>query len=367
MYGLAESPFWWNSAFAKIIILAGFEQSELDASVYFRLVNGELVGLILVFVDDVLFTGDEDVWTATVKTINLHVPMRDQGEPTKYLGMNIYRDASGIYITHEDYIKSMLQRFDFGNAFHATKIPMDPNKRLKKIDVNPALDVKLYQQMVGSLIHTSVYARPDVAYAVGEVSKHLTAHNEDHLAAVKKIFRYLKGTMQTGLFAREGGNFAMEVYTDSDWASDSDTRFSKTGMIITIDGMVVGYYSKDQKSVSLSSCEAELYALSQAVRLVIYLRNLFIELGLMKKDHCVTIKCDSISAIEIVKSEGSSVPAKHIDIRLKYIKQAIQQKKLEVVYVNTKENLADGFTKPLGLDLFSRLFSKLMFDAPPKK
>jgi len=367
MYGLSESPFWWNNEFSKIIILAGFDQSELDSSVFYKMENGELVGLIIVFVDDILFTGREDIWTAAMEVINKHVPMRDQGEPTKYLGMNIRRDSSGIYITHEDYIKSMLERFDFGAAFHSTKIPMDPNRRLKKVPVDVELDVKRYQQMVGSLIHTSVYARPDVAYAVGEVSKHLVAHGDEHVAAVKKIFRYLKGTVNRGLFAKEGGNFVMEVYTDSDWASDTDTRLSKTGMVVTIDGMVVGYYSKDQKSVSLSSCEAELYALSQAIRLVIYLRNLFIELGLMTKDHCVTIKCDSISAIEIVKSEGSFVPAKHIDIRLKYIKQAIKQRKIEVVYVNTTENLADGFTKPLGLELYSRLFAKLMVDAPPKK
>ena len=360
MYGMKEAPFLWNKAFSKIIIALGFIQSDIDPCVYYFLEEGDLIAVMVVFVDDILFVGEECLWIAVINELLVKLPIKDLGQPNKYLGMNVQVTENGVYLHHSDYVNRLLERFH-GTGLNAVKTPCDHNARLvRSVDFDES-DRIPYMQLVGSLNHCAVYTRPDISYAVSELSKHLQTPSEEHFRAAKRVLRYLKGTPNLGLLAKGGSwNFKVEVYCDADWATDPVTRLSKTGTVIIANGMVIGYYSKDQKSIALSSCASELFALSQAIRMVVFLRSLYVELTLLSEEDAVTIYCDSKSAIDIIHSNGSTVPQKHIDIRLKYVQEVVASKKVRVVYVNTADNLADGFTKALGIDLFTRNFSRLM-------
>jgi hypothetical protein len=231
------------------------------------------------------------------------------------------------------------------------------NQRLPRLEVRNS-DPTLYQQMVGSLIYASSNTRFDIAYATKEAARHLLGHGKPHFDMVKRIFRYLSGTKNQALFTPWDGPFIITVYCDADWASDRVSRRSTTGVLIKIDSMVIAFYSKEQKSVSLSTCEAELYALSQAVRLVGYFRCLLLELRLIPHDYCFVIQCDSQSAINLVNNDAAQIPAKHIDIRLKYLQEQVARGRIKIVYVNTKDNDSDICTKALAIDGHSKIVSK---------
>jgi hypothetical protein len=288
------------------------------------------------------------------------------GQPERFLGMEITHSKSGLYITQADYIQKLLDKFEFSDI-NIAKTPMetsrDASRRLVKLEHKVA-NPKEYQELVGSLIHASTYTHPDISYTTKELSKHLLAHDKTHFDAVKRCFRYLKGVKHTGLFASRKGKFQIDIYVDADWASDKDTRRSTSGMVMLVDNMVVAYSSKEQKSVALSTCEAELFAISQAIRLVGYLRQVLLELKIITKDYCFTIYSDSQSAIALLKNESAQIPAKHIDLRLKYIQEKLVRGEVELIYIPSADNLADICTKPLGIDSHTRLTSRLLRSLP---
>lgn len=166
-------------------------------------------------------------------------------------------------------------------------------------------------------------SRPDIAYAVGLVSQFSTNPNNQHWAAVKRIFRYLAGTRGLGILYGESGNCA--GYTDSDWAGSPDWK-STSGYIFLLNGGAVSWASRKQSVVALSSMEAEYIALTQAVKEVLWLRTLFIELGAPRHAKEISaIYCDNQGAIALSKNPGFHGRSKHIDIRYRFIRHHVNE------------------------------------------
>ena len=147
--------------------------------------------------------------------------------------------------------------------------------KLKKDEVSKAFDPIRYQSMVGSVLYAATATRPDIAQAVGVVSKFNARPNESHLTAVKRGFRYLKGTVNLALKYKKKGDAVLVGYSDADWAGDQDDRHSTTGNLFVMSGSPVSWLSKKQLMVSLSTAEAEYVALSIATQEAVWLRRLF--------------------------------------------------------------------------------------------
>jgi hypothetical protein len=166
-----------------------------------------------------------------------------------------------------------------------------------------------------------------------------------------------------GLFSPRGGPFNPQIFTDSDWAS-SISRKSCQGCVFIIDGFPIAWYSKSQNSISLSTHEAEMFAASTAGRVSQYFRGLLSEIHMLPTNYCFTIYCDNQSAIHTVKNDTSLPAAKHMSIRVAYLRDLSAKKLINLVYIPSQNNLADIFTKSLPADSHVRLSSKLLVACP---
>jgi hypothetical protein len=362
LYGLRESPRFWALYLMNILAGDGWIQSDWEPCLYFKRDSADrLVAALTVFVDDVLFVGPLAMWTALLKHVNLTVPLNDLGEPRDFLGVTISVLSSGTYLSMPDYIRGMLERFSITGTPKST--PMVHEPRLPR-ESDRVVDPSKFQQMAGTLLHLMRMVRPDIAYATHEVCKHLLCHSKVHFDAMDRVYRYLGHSSHAGLFCSSSPLLAISIYCDSDWASDLSTRHSTTGFLIVVNELPLVWYSRAQKSVSLSSCEAELFAISQGLRIVRWLRRILLDFRLIASDYTFVVHCDSQSAIALCTSESGSSPHKHIDIRLKHIREMIVNKEVQLVYIPSRDNLADVLTKPLPLDSFQLFTARCLRSAP---
>ena len=206
-----------------------------------------------------------------------------------------------------------------------------------------------YTSAVGSLMYDMVCTRPDIAHAVGDVSRYLSNPGEEHWLAVKWILRYLRGSLKV-LLCFGSDTPILEGFTNSNMAGDVDSRKSISGFLITLAGGAVSWQSRLQKCVALSTTEAEYIAATEACKEVLWMKKFLHELG--QKQEKFTLFCDSQSAIHLSKNSAFHSRSKHIDVRYHWIRDVLEAKELNLEKIHTSENGADMFTKSLPKDKF---------------
>ena len=236
--------------------------------------------------------------------------------------------------------------------------PMDTNVKVLMDDshskkVNPVQ----YQSMVGSILHAARATRPDIAHAVGIVSKFNSQPTEAHLTAVKRIFRYHKGTLDIVLQYKASG-IPLVGYSDAHWASDLDNCHSTSGNAFVMSTGAINWLSRKQATVALSTAEAEYIASSSATQEAIWLRQLTSDLKL-KVDAPNEIVEDNQDAIALAKNPVGHKRTKHIDIQYHFIREAVQAGIIGLTYYPSKDMVADIFTKPLPKVQFENLKKQL--------
>ena len=207
-----------------------------------------------------------------------------------------------------------------------------------------------YASAVGSLMYAMVWTRPDIAHAVGVVSRFMENPGKEHWQAVKWILRYLRGTSSHTLCFK-GTDASLQGYVDSDMAGDKDTRRSTTGYVFTIGGTAISWASKLQKIVALSTTEAEYVALTEASKEMLWLDRFLEELG-NKQDNCV-LYSDSQSAIHLAKNSAFHSRTKHIELRYHFIRTLLEEGQLKLDKVHTSKNPADMLTKVVNKEKLS--------------
>ncbi|XP_064392583.1 uncharacterized protein LOC135340191 [Halichondria panicea] len=206
---------------------------------------------------------------------------------------------------------------------------MDSNVTLVKDDnKSNQVNQAQYQSMVGSLMYASTATRPDIAFAVGRVSKFSSAPTTAHLTAVKRIFRYLKGTMHLGLGYEKTANVDLIGYSDADWAGDHDDRHATSGQVFLMGNGAVSWSSRKQSLVTLSTSEAEYVALSLASQEAIWLRRLMSDICESAEEPTNLFE-DNQGTIAMAKNPVSHSRTKHIDIKYHYVGEAIQKKEIQ--------------------------------------
>ncbi|XP_055633344.1 uncharacterized protein LOC129773723 [Toxorhynchites rutilus septentrionalis] len=221
--------------------------------------------------------------------------------------------------------------------------PAEASVKLDK-SMSPATQEKMreikeipYQEAVGCLTYLAQATRPDISFAVNHISQFNANPGRSHWNAVKRIMRYLRGTRSQRLTYSKQNSTGLVGFTDADWGGEPDSRKSTTGYVFTFMGGAVSWNVKRQPTVALSSCEAEYIALSLTVQLQIF--------GM----HQIPIRCDNKSAICIAQNQGYNPRTKHLDIRYHFVRDVLDQGVVELGYVNTKQQPADGFTKALAI------------------
>lgn len=204
-----------------------------------------------------------------------------------------------------------------------------------------------------------VHTRPDIAFSVGMVSRFMERPTALHMSAVKRILRYVKGTLEYGLvYTRGKGNYLLAGYSDSDLGGDVEDRKNTGGMAFYLDESLITWVSQKQRCVALSSCDAEFMAATAAACQGVWLGNLLSQITDVK---CFPIEIfvDNRSAIDLAKNPVFHGRSKHIDIRYHFIRGCVERGEIIIKHVNTGEQRADVLTKAMTAVKFEKMRSLL--------
>ena len=224
--------------------------------------------------------------------------------------------------------------------------PLETNTKLVKIDV-PKVDAKMYQSALGGLMYAMLATCPDLAYAVGALSKHTACPGQAHFAVLKRVYHYLHGTMDTRLVYRKTSELSLLGYVDADWAGDVNDRCSISGYIFITAGGATSWSSRKQPSVALLSTEAEYMAAAAATKEATWLKVLFLEIKLSLTCTAVKLFIDNQSAMSLAKNATFHDWTKHIAIHHHYIREKVDEGEIVLEYLPTAKQVADILTKPL--------------------
>uniref|UniRef100_A0A2N9FJA4 Integrase catalytic domain-containing protein n=1 Tax=Fagus sylvatica TaxID=28930 RepID=A0A2N9FJA4_FAGSY len=239
--------------------------------------------------------------------------------------------------------------------------PSCPNTRLSLHDGDPLTDPHGYRSMVGAL-HYLTFTRPDISFAVHQVCQYMSAPTTTHLAAAKRVLRYIRGTLHHGIEFTPGP-LSLSAYTDADWAGDPDDRRSTSGFLIYLGSNAITWSAKKQPTVSRSSTESEYRALAFASAELCWIRTLLKDLGIFISDTPI-LWCDNVSALAIASNPVFHARTKHIEVDFHFVRERVLRKDLLVKFVSTVDQLADIFTKSLPTNRFLDLRHNLIVPVP---
>ena len=350
IYGLKQAAKNWYEALTSLLLKEGFKRSRNDYCLFVRKEEDGTFSYVLVWVDDIVVAGATKEAVNEIKSmLNENFKMDDRGALNWFLGMQILRSHDKITVDQKKYIETVLQQFNMSDC-KAVATPGEVNLKLVKSDdeEQKLVDPKLYRSLVGSLLFIGKQTRPDILHIVNQLSRFLDKPNESHWKAAKHVLRYLKGTIDLRLTFLKNSNSDIIGDSDADWSGDLNDRKSTTGYYFKFEGNggATSWEVKKQATVALSSAEAEYQAMAAAVQEAIYLRALLEDFGLpMKKP--IDIGEDNQSCIKMCHNPVMHKRSKHIDTKLHFIRERVENKEVKIHYVPTEEMTADILTKSL--------------------
>ena len=360
LYGLKQSGRVWNLELNSSFVSHGYTRLLSDQCVYIKR-NGADITIVAVHVDDMTVLASSPALMAAAESeLESMFNIKKLGDIRQLLGMEITRNTDGsIFLSQSQYITKILERFQMHNSTPVAT-PMDSHVKLGKTpDSESYPEIKhVYQPMVGSLMYAAITTRPDISFAVQTVSQFNLNPGPTHFTAVKRIFRYLRGTINLGIKYNPDRHSMIELFSDSDWGNSPDDRRSVTGYLSMLAGGVVTWSSKKQPTTALSSMEAEYMALASAAREALWLRSMLTELG-SPSSLPTHISVDNDGTISFAENSGFHARSKHIDVRHHFVRERIASHEVSVSYCPTSENTADLFTKALDKSKHEYFVSRL--------
>ncbi|KAH4050789.1 hypothetical protein HBI95_077750 [Parastagonospora nodorum] len=359
LYGLKQSPRQWYKKLKGVLNTMGWFSSRHDESVF---IHNESGMYLTVYVDDLnIYAPTEEMARPVKEALKRHFKMTDLGECAFYLGMHVVRQPDGsIHLHQESFVQQILERFGMSQE-KAVAIPLPSDLKLvKSTSATTTSFRQTYQAIVGSLNYLAVITRPDISLAVSLVSRHCANPDDQHMEAARRIMKYLKSSSELGLVYWKSPKLDISIYVDSDWAGCIDTRRSTTGWVVLFNGTAVSWSAKRQKTVALSSCEAEYVAAAEAAKEAIWMKNFVNELNIPSvKITTIPVFIDNMSAMKLAKNPEFHARTKHIDIRHHFLREQVLSGNIRLIRVRTQENPADLFTKVLARPRFVELRERL--------
>nr|GFA30730.1 hypothetical protein [Tanacetum cinerariifolium] len=300
----------------------------------------------------------------------------------------ISQSPIGIFINQSEYALESLKKYDFESC-DPVDTPMVEKSKLDEDKEGKAVDPSHYRGMIGTLLYLTA-SRPDLQFAICMCARYQARPTEKHVHAVKRIFRYIRGTVHRGLWYPKDSSVALTAFADADHAGCQDTRRSTSRSVQFLGERLISWSSKRKKSAAISSMEAEYIALSGCCAQILWMRSQLSDYGLgfnkipMQKSAAISsmeaeyialsgccaqilwmrsqlsdyalvfnkipIYCDNKSAIALCCNNVQHSQSKHINIRYHFIKEKVENGVIELYFVNTEYQLVDLFTKALGRD-----------------
>ncbi|XP_071687138.1 uncharacterized mitochondrial protein AtMg00810-like [Rutidosis leptorrhynchoides] len=361
LYGLKQAPRAWFQRLSSFLVSLGFTCSRADTSLFVFKKDSNILYLIF-YVDDIILTGNNASMVRDFITrLNKEFLITDLGKLNYFLGLEVSYLPSGIFLSQSKYAHDILARAQLLDT-KPIATPLSTSTYLTS-NGQPYTYPTKYRSLVGALQYLTI-TRLDLSYAVNQVSQFLHAPTIDHFQAVKRILRYVKGTISYGLSFLHASSPNILGYSDADWARCIETRRSTYGYSIFLAGNLVFWSAKKQPTVARSSCESEYRAMANTAAEILWLAHLLRELHVLPPGR-PTLLCDNRSAIFLSQNPISHKRAKHIDIDYHFVRELVLSGKLHTKNVSTHLQLADIFTKSLPRPLFEDFRSKLRVGSPP--
>ncbi|KAI3746387.1 hypothetical protein L6452_08818 [Arctium lappa] len=311
LYGLKQAPRAWYDVLSK---------GKVDTTLFIKKEKADII-LIQIYVDDIIFGSTNPKYCKNFSNLMVsHFQMSMMGEMDFFLGLQVKQFSTGIFINQSKYILDILRKFKIENC-KPIRTPMAPGTKISTDTLGKSVDVRTYRGMIGSLMYLTS-SRPDIMFSTCLCSRYQAAPKESHLAAVKRIFRYLKGTADLGLWYPKDTGFQLTTYSDADHAGCMLDIKSTSGHIQFLGEKLVSWASKKQLCVSTSTAEAEYVAAASCCSQVLWMRTQLRDYGF--KFDKIPIYCDSKSAIAISANPVQHTKTKHIDVRTRNNERSYQ-------------------------------------------
>ncbi|GJS14446.1 putative ribonuclease H-like domain-containing protein [Tanacetum coccineum] len=321
LYGLHQAPRAWYATLSTFLEKHGYKRGTIDKTLFIK---------------------------RNKKDIML---MSSMGELTFFLGLQVKQNKEGIFISQDKYVAEILKKFDLVSVKTAIT-PMETKVALTKDEEAVDVDVHLYRSMIGSLMYLTA-SRPDIMFAVCACSRFQVTPKTSHLNAVKRIFKYLKGKPNLGLWYPRESPFDLEAFSDSDYGGSNLDRKSTTGGCQFLGQRLISWQCKKQTIVATSTTEAEYVAAANCCGQVLWVQNQLLDYGFNFMN--TKIHIDNESTICIVKNPVYHSKTKHIEIRHHFIRDCYEKKLISVEKIHTDLNVADLLTKPFDGPRFNYL------------
>ncbi|GJT96568.1 retrovirus-related pol polyprotein from transposon TNT 1-94 [Tanacetum coccineum] len=267
----------------------------------------------------------------------------------------IFQNPRGIFINQSKYALESLKKYGFDSC-DPVDTPMVEKSKLDEDKEGKAVDPSYYHGMIGTLLYLTA-RRLNLQFAICMYARYQARPTEKYLHAVKRIFRYLRGTVNRGLWYPKDSSIALTTFSDADHAGCQDTCRSTSGSMQFLGDRLVSWSSKRQKSVAISSTEAEYIAISGCCAQILWMRSQLTDYGLGFNK--IPMYCDNKSAIALSCNNVQHSRSKHIDIIFHFIKEHVENWVIELYFVNTEYQVANIFTKALARERIEFLINKL--------
>lgn len=373
IYGMKQAGRIWNKTLDDVMKDLGFLRLKCEACLYYRKTDRGIV-ITGVHVDDFLsIASTKEANDQFKEQLKARWVISDLGTPRHIIGMAVEWDRAHkqVFLSQTTLIDRLTSQYGQQDA-SPLSVPMEPGLKLRRVDKTRLTTEERekiaripYRNLVGGLLWLAISTRPDIQYAVQQLSQFLDCYTSTHWHAAIRVLRYLKGTRSLRL--RLGGDTPINLvgFTDSDWANCLDTRRSVGGYAWSLGSGLISWCTRKQRTVAASSCEAEYMAAFEAAQEGIWLRMVMSALG-HGNNKATTILCDNNSAINLSEDPLLHSRVKHVDIKYHFLRERVASNEILLRYINTKDNVADIFTKALPSPQFGRLRSILGLQDPTR-
>jgi len=356
IYGLKQAGKCWNEFLTDVLTRCGFRQSKEDPCLFYVREKNRFL-YCGIHVDDMPTVSSDDKFEKRyIDKIREYIDIKDLGEAKVVLGMQVDQKEGKLYVHQKTYIEKLLELYGMKEC-NAVKTPMDIHTKFENCEESKKTDVLAYQELLGRLMYLSVHTRPDLSFALSCLSQFNNDPKEMHINALKRILRYLRGTVDYRLeYKKRNPGVRVKCESDASWDRTKDAK-SFTGLLLYVDGNLIHWRSRKQFIVALSTTESELEAMLEGLKEIVWSSKLIQEIE-STEETSRELYCDNLNAVKLANGGNFKTKSKLMNRKCHYIRETVKE---GIVIKHVPSNMAaDCLTKPLGASTLSKHVKQIM-------